>query len=40
MENDAALLMRYAKDGAEDAFAEVTRRHIDAVYSTALRRVG
>jgi RNA polymerase sigma factor (sigma-70 family) len=40
MENDAELLTRYAKDGAEDAFAEVARRHIDAVYSTALRRVG
>src|SRR4051812_20533082 len=40
MENDAALLTRYAKDGADDAFAAITKRHIDAVFSTALRRVG
>ena len=40
MPDDAALLRRYAQDRAEDAFAELVRRHVDGVYSTALRRVG
>jgi RNA polymerase sigma factor (sigma-70 family) len=40
MENDDELLLRYARDEAEDAFAEIVRRHIDFVYQTALRQVG
>ena len=37
MTDDAALLSRYAADQSEDAFAELTRRHVDLVYSAALR---
>ena len=40
MPADAELLQRYADDHSEDAFAELVRRHLDGVYSAALRRVG
>jgi RNA polymerase sigma factor (sigma-70 family) len=40
MSSDVELLQRYAQDQAEDAFEELVRRHIDRVYSAALRRVG
>jgi RNA polymerase sigma factor (sigma-70 family) len=40
MSDDATLLRRYAETRAEDAFAELVRRHLDGVYSSALRRVG
>ena len=40
MPDDATLLRRYATERAEDAFAELVRRHVDGVYSAALRRVG
>jgi RNA polymerase sigma factor (sigma-70 family) len=40
MTNDAELLRRYAEDRAEDAFAELVRRHLHLVYFAALRRVG
>lgn len=40
MPDDAALLRRYAAEKAEEAFAALVRRHVDAVYSTALRRLG
>ena len=40
MPDDAELLRRYAATRAEDAFAELVRRHLDGVYSAALRRVG
>lgn len=40
MSDDAALLRRYVEEQAEDAFTELVRRHVDAAYSTALRRVG
>jgi RNA polymerase sigma factor (sigma-70 family) len=38
MTNDAELLCRYARDRSEEAFAELVRRHVDLVYSCALRR--
>jgi len=40
MENDAQLLRRYADEKSETAFAELVRRHLDLVYSAALRRLG
>jgi RNA polymerase sigma factor (sigma-70 family) len=40
MNEDAALLRRYAETRAEDAFGELVRRHLDLVYGAALRRVG
>ena len=38
-ESDLELLKQYARDGAESAFAEVVRRHVNLVYSAALRQV-
>jgi RNA polymerase sigma factor (sigma-70 family) len=38
MSDDADLLCRYADDRAEDAFTELVRRHVDLVYSSALRQ--
>lgn len=37
---DSVLLRAYAEEGAETAFAELVRRHLDFVYACALRRVG
>lgn len=36
---DLELLERYAIAGAEDAFSEIVRRHLNLVYSAALRQV-
>jgi RNA polymerase sigma factor (sigma-70 family) len=36
---DSELLQRYATEGSEAAFAELVRRHVDLVYSAALRLV-
>ncbi len=36
---DPELLRSYAEDHAEAAFAEIVRRHVDFVYSAALRQV-
>ena len=36
---DVELLRRYAEEGAEDAFAELVRRHVNFVYSAALRQL-
>ena len=38
--NDIELLRRYATDGSDDAFAALVRRHVNLVYSVALRHVG
>src|ERR1700678_920483 len=38
MTDDAELLRRYADDRSEAAFAELVRRHVDLVYSSALRQ--
>jgi len=40
MDDDAALLRRYADEGSEPAFTELVRRHVDLVYGAALRRTG
>ena len=39
-DTDSQLLARYTEHGAEDAFTEIVRRHIDLVFSAALRQVG
>lgn len=39
MMDDATLLRRYAQDRAESDFAELVRRHLNLVYSAALRQV-
>src|SRR6185437_5520836 len=37
--SDLELLRQYARTGAEEAFAELVRRHIDLVYTAACRQV-
>lgn len=39
MTDDATLLQRYARDRSEGDFAELVRRHLNLVYSAALRQV-
>lgn len=38
--DDQDLLARYARDNSETAFAALAERHVNLVYSTALRSVG
>lgn len=40
MPDDAQLLRLYAEEKSEAAFTELVRRHLDLVYSAALRQVG
>src|SRR6266568_3499582 len=40
MTDDAQLLRRYTEEGAEPAFGELVSRHIDLVFSAALRVAG
>jgi len=39
MTSDGELLRRYTESKSEDAFAELVQRHLDLVYSAALRQV-
>lgn len=39
IESDLDLLRKYSREGSEAAFAEVVRRHVDLVFSVALRKV-
>ncbi len=38
-DTDLELLARYSRDRADEAFAELVRRHLDLVHSAALRQV-
>ncbi len=40
MNDDATLLRQYARDGSQEAFSELVRRHLDLVYAAAWRRTG
>ena len=39
MNSDLDLIRRFVRDNSHDAFAEIVRRHLDLVYSAALRQV-
>ncbi|HTV40313.1 MAG TPA: sigma-70 family RNA polymerase sigma factor [Candidatus Sulfotelmatobacter sp.] len=39
MTNDLDLLRQFARENSQDAFGEIVRRHVNLVYSAALRQV-
>jgi RNA polymerase sigma factor (sigma-70 family) len=39
MTSDLDLLRRFARENSQDAFAEIVRRHLNLVYSAALRQI-
>jgi RNA polymerase sigma factor (sigma-70 family) len=39
MTSDLDLLRQYTQENSQDAFSEIVRRHVDLVYSAALRQV-
>jgi RNA polymerase sigma factor (sigma-70 family) len=39
MTSDLDLLRQFARENSQDAFAEIVRRHLNLVYSAALRQV-
>src|SRR5688500_10923552 len=39
MNDDTELLRRYVEEGADDAFSELVQRHVNFVYSAALRQL-
>ena len=39
MPTDGDLLRRYVQDHSEDSFGELLRRHVNMVFSAALRQV-
>ena len=38
--DDSALLRQYAGNRSDEAFTELVTRHVNLVYSVAMRRVG
>jgi DNA-directed RNA polymerase specialized sigma24 family protein len=39
MTSDLDLLRQFARENSQDAFTEIVRRHLNLVYSAALRQV-